>query len=65
MPYLALFQPHVREVAGMDTWENPRASLQGRIESIPAEDGSFDVVLCAQVLEHVTIPPRASASSRA
>ena len=56
MPYLALFQPHVREVAGMDTWENPHASLRGRIESIPAEDGSFDVVLCAQVLEHVDDP---------
>ena len=58
MPYLSVFQPHVREVVGMDTWDNPRASLQGVIESIPADDASFDVVLCAQVLEHVDDPAR-------
>src|ERR1044072_6870018 len=56
MPYLTLFEPHVREVGGMDTWDNPRASLQGGLESIPAADASFDVVLCAQVLEHVDAP---------
>ena len=56
MPYFSLFQPHVREVVGMDTGDNPRASLRGVIESIPADDASFDVVLCAQVLEHVDDP---------
>ena len=56
MPYLSLFEPHLREVVGMDTWDNPRASLRGVIESIPADDASFDVVLCAQVLEHVDDP---------
>ena len=56
MPYLTLFEPHVREVVGMDTWDNPRATLEGVIESIPADDASFDVVLCAQVLEHVDDP---------
>jgi len=58
MPYLSLFRPHAREIVGMDTGENPRASLVGAIESIPAPDASFDLVLCAQVLEHVDDPGR-------
>lgn len=56
MPYLALFDAHAREIVGMDTADNPQASLVGTIEAIPAEDASFDVVLCAQVLEHVDHP---------
>jgi SAM-dependent methyltransferase len=56
MPYLPLFAPHAREIVGLDVGDNPRATLTGPIESIPAEDASFDVVLCAQVLEHVDEP---------
>ena len=56
MPYRPLFQPHVGEIVGMDTWDNPRAALRGAIEAIPADDASFDVVLCLQVLEHVDDP---------
>src|SRR6185312_2900918 len=49
MPYLSLFRPHVREVVGMDTWDNPRASLKGVVESIPADDAAQGVRELARV----------------
>lgn len=55
-PYHALFEPHVSEYVGLDTAAHAVADLVGPIEAIPAEDGSFDVVLCIQVLEHVDDP---------
>lgn len=36
-----------------------KADLLGSAESIPVEDGSYDVVLCNQVLEHCTDPAQA------
>jgi SAM-dependent methyltransferase len=55
-PYAALFAPYVSEHVGLDTAPHAHADLVGPIESIPAEDGAFDVVLCVQVLEHVDDP---------
>jgi len=34
---------------------------QGNLESLPFEDGAFDLVLCSQVIEHVPVAERAVA----
>ena len=55
-PYSSLFAPYVSSYVGVDPVENPVAELRGPIEALPVDDGSFDVVLCAQVLEHADDP---------
>ena len=55
-PYYPFFQPHASEYVGVDVVDNPAADLQGAVESLPVEDGSFDLVLCVQVLEHAEDP---------
>jgi SAM-dependent methyltransferase len=58
-PYYPFFEPYASEYVGVDVVENPAADLQGAVESLPVEDGSFDLVLCIQVLEHADDPARA------
>jgi SAM-dependent methyltransferase len=58
MPYRPLFAALASSYVGVDPVENPLAELRGPIEELPVADGSFDVVLCAQVLEHVDDPSR-------
>jgi SAM-dependent methyltransferase len=60
-PYEPLFAPYVASYIGVDPVENPHAELKGTIEDLPVEDGTFDVVLCSQVLEHCDDPARAIA----
>ena len=57
-PYEPLFAPHASEYVGVDL-DNPRADLQGTVEAVPVADGSFDLVLCTQVLEHADDPAAA------
>ncbi len=57
-PYEPYFAPHASEYVGVDL-DNPAADLQGHVEALPVGDGSFDVVLCTQVLEHANDPAAA------
>jgi SAM-dependent methyltransferase len=57
-PYYPFFEPYAAEYVGVDV-DNPAADLEGTVESLPAADGSFDLVLCTQVLEHASDPAAA------
>jgi SAM-dependent methyltransferase len=54
-PYYPFFAGAASYV-GVDVKENLDADLIGSVDALPVEDGSFDVVLCTQVLEHVDDP---------
>ena len=58
-PYYPFFAERASEYVGVDVVENPDAELRGAVESLPVEDGSFDLVLCTQVLEHCDDPVQA------
>ena len=45
-PYYPFFAERASEYVGVDVVENPVAELRGSVESLPVEDGSFDLVLC-------------------
>jgi len=54
-PYLPLLADRASEYVGVDR-DNPAADLAASAEHLPVADGSFDLVLCTQVLEHVEDP---------
>jgi SAM-dependent methyltransferase len=58
-PYQPLFAPYSASYIGVDPVENPHAELKGAVEALPVKDGSFEVVLCNQVLEHCDDPAQA------
>jgi SAM-dependent methyltransferase len=57
-PYRPYFAD-AAEYVGVDIDESARADLIGPAERLPVDDGSFDLVLCIQVLEHVEDPAAA------
>jgi len=63
-PYYPYFAACAAEYVGVDVVPGPEVDLVGGVEALPVPDGSFDLVLCTQVLEHVDDPARAVAELR-
>jgi len=57
-PYFPFFEPYAAKFVSVDI-ANPAADLEGAVEDLPVPDGSFDVVICNQVLEHCADPAQA------
>ena len=57
-PYYPFFAERATEYVGVDV-VHPAAELRGSVEALPVGDGSFDIVLCTQVLEHCDDPAQA------
>jgi SAM-dependent methyltransferase len=57
-PYYPFFAEGASEYVGVDV-EGSHADLVGPVERLPVADGSFDLVLCLQVLEHAEDPAQA------
>lgn len=56
-PYRELFFEHdYVTLDRADTMHSGAVDIHGHADSIPVDDGSFDAVLCTQVLEHVAQP---------
>jgi len=60
-PYRSLVQKLGATYVGYDIAQNRKGTVEhlGPITDIPAEDASYDLVLCSEVLEHTVDPGRA------
>ncbi|TSC72471.1 MAG: methylase involved in ubiquinone/menaquinone biosynthesi [Parcubacteria group bacterium Gr01-1014_38] len=65
LTYRSVLLPHVQEYRSLDvTRTHPALDYLGDVQAMPLPDGSFDTVLCAEVLEHIPDPRRALAEIR-
>jgi SAM-dependent methyltransferase len=60
-PYAPWFAKRCGRYIGLDL--GPNADLQGTSEDIPLADATVDLIICTQVLEHVSDPPRTMAEA--
>lgn len=57
-PYYPLFRGKCESYSSLDIVPSPIVDLVCNAEDMPIENGSYDLVLCTQVLEHCTSPER-------
>jgi SAM-dependent methyltransferase len=62
-PYESLLRPITARYVGVDWTERPNIDVVAPAEDLPFEDGSFDLLLSTQVLEHVDDPARVVAEA--
>jgi SAM-dependent methyltransferase len=55
-PYYPLFENNCESYRSLDLVDTPLVDFVCNAEEMCIEDGSFDLVLCTQVLEHCTYP---------
>jgi SAM-dependent methyltransferase len=58
-PYHWLFTPYAHEYIGVDVVPCSRTDIRAAAEHLPIRSACLDVIVCTQVLEHLTDPPRA------
>lgn len=57
-PYYPLFKDKCEAYMSLDIVDTPIVDIVSNAEAMDVADGSFDLVLCTQVLEHVQNPAR-------
>jgi len=57
-PYYPLFKDKCSSYSSMDLVDTPLVDYACNAEDMPVEDGTFDLVLCTQVLEHCDNPQK-------
>jgi len=55
-PYERIFRPYAKSYVGVDVQAAPNVDVVANAQSLPFEDGSFDCVICTQLLEHADDP---------